>query len=285
MPDQVEITSLDGVESKVTVFRTHDPQAPVILCKPGMGVWAANYEPLAFALVGRGFNVITADLRGHGESRIRPGRGVDYGYNDMVLYDWPAEVDLAKNLFPASPRVIMGHSLGGQLSTLYMSANPGEIQALILMTCPSLYFRGWPFPRRWNILMLTEFFRMVSAICGYFPGRRLGFGQSQGRRVARDWANTSLTGRYRPVGSAVDYEALLPGLSGPVLSVSFSDDGLYAPESAVLGLCAKLSGATVTHWHLTPDQLGCDSLGHINWIKHSELFMDRVSDWLRSALA
>jgi predicted alpha/beta hydrolase len=57
---------------------------------PAMGVKAALHAPFANSLVKQGLNVVTADLRGHGESLIRPGRSTDCGYGEMVRCDWPS---------------------------------------------------------------------------------------------------------------------------------------------------------------------------------------------------
>ncbi len=82
---------------------TNNPNAPVIMCMPAMGVRASYYEPLARALTLSGWNVITADLRGNGESGIRPRRSCDFGYYEMVRYDWPAVVAETRRMFPRSP--------------------------------------------------------------------------------------------------------------------------------------------------------------------------------------
>ena len=277
--EKVTVVSLDGAESKITVFRSESAKAPVIICKPAMGVSARHYEPLAQALAGRGWNVVTADLRGNGESSIRPGPGQDFGYHEMAVFDWPGEVNLVKDLFPQSPRILLGHSLGGQMSALYMSANPGEIQALITVACPLVYYKGWPFPHNWKVLLMTQFFHLTAMVLGYFPGRRVGFGETEPKTTMKDWAYTTRSGQYRPTNSFTDYEALLPHLSVPVLAISMSDDG-YAPEGAVLGLCAKMSGARITHLHLIPRELGLKILGHFAWLKEPEPIVTRVSDWL-----
>lgn len=56
------------------------------------------------------------DLRGHGTSSVRTGRGVDFGYETMVARDWPASIWVARECCSAGPIVLLGHSLGGQLS-------------------------------------------------------------------------------------------------------------------------------------------------------------------------
>ena len=111
--DKVEIQSRDGILSKITIFRNTVEQAPVLILMPAMGVNASFYEPFADALVKQGLNVAMADLRGHGASNIRPGRNADFGYRELVLYDWRCVMAQVKMLFPQSLNIICGHSLGG----------------------------------------------------------------------------------------------------------------------------------------------------------------------------
>ncbi len=281
--EKVRVRSDDGVSSAVTVFRGSDPKAPVVLCLPAMGVKARFYEPVARALVEAGLNAVTADLRGHGESAVRADRGADFGYGEMVRHDWPAIVDRVQALFPASPTVILGHSLGGQLSTLYMSENPGRIAALTLVAAPSLYFRDWPFRRGLWLLFLTHSFAAIAAVLGHHPGRRLGIGGTEARRLMRDWARITRKGRYDMIRAGVDYEALSRSLEVPLLAISFSDDW-YAPRKAVDRLCARMPRAPLTRWHLEPEEMGCRSLGHFHWVKQADRLVPRIAAWLRGVL-
>ncbi|MBW1789633.1 MAG: alpha/beta fold hydrolase [Deltaproteobacteria bacterium] len=277
--EKVAIRSSDGVLSRLTVYRAGRRDASVVICLPAMGVKASYYGPLARALVKGGRNCITADLRGHGESGARPARGTDFGYGEMVKCDWPAVISRSKALFPEAPTVILGHSLGGQLSTLYMSEHPEQVRALIMVAAPSLYYRNWSFPRSLWLLYSTQLFRWVSALLGYFPGRRMGVGGTEAAGVARDWARVVRKGRYDMIDPAHDYVELLKGLRMPLLAMSFSDDE-FAPRRAVDGLCATMTGVDLTRWHITTEEMGCKTLGHFAWVKESEKLADKMSEWL-----
>lgn len=278
-PEKIDIQSKDGASSKITVFRSNAPDAAVIICMPAMGVAAKHYSSLAEALTVFGWNVIAADLRGNGESLIRAGYGTDFGYHEMVAYDWPSIVNTASDLFPNSKKFFFGHSLGGQLSALYMSQWPGKISALVLVTAPLVYYRGWPFHYGLSLVLLTQIARLVSGVIGYFPAQRLGFGRRVSKTVARDWAYTVRTGRYDPKGTDVNYEELLPTLISPVLSVSFSDD-TFAPKKAVDNFCLKMSAAEITRWHLDPRGIGCKAVGHMGFLKPSDQLLMMISGWL-----
>ena len=275
--EEVGIEGKDGVTSRITVFADDfSHTAPVLICMPAMGVPAKFYDPLAVPVVKEGWRLVTADLRGNGLSSLRASRKVSFGYHEMVTFDWPAVVEKVKALFPGAPVYLLGHSLGGQLSALYLAANPEACTGLILVATPSVYYKGWDFPLNLGILAGTQLACAIARILGYFPGKRIGFGGTEARGVIRDWAHTGRTGRYELAGSAVDFERLLGELELPVLSICFAVD-LLAPERAVANLCAKMKRCRITH-HL----LGDENLGHLQWVKNPQPVIEQIKQWLEN---
>ncbi len=276
----VAVTAADGAQSKVTVYREGtDPRGPVLLIMPAMGVHADYYAPMALDCVAAGWNAVTADLRGNGRSTLRVSREIDFGYHHLVEYDWPATVSAVKEMFPESPLYLTGHSLGGQLSALYLSRRPDDVTGLILIAAGSVYYRGWNFPESLGVLALTQFSRLISAVLGYYPGRRFGFGGTEAGTLIRDWAYQCRTGLYKLTGSPHDFEALLKTIRKPVLAFSFDDDGL-TPYKAVRHLCGKMPEATVTHLHVKPRDLDLDELGHFKWVRNFKALTGKIESWM-----
>jgi predicted alpha/beta hydrolase len=275
--EQIDITAIDGAASKITVFTAdHAAEAPVLICMPAMGTAARFYEPLALPILREGWRFVTADLRGVGLSAVRVKRGVSFGYGDMVGSDWPAVVRKAQALFPGAPVYLLGHSLGGQLSALYLAANPAAAAGLILVAAPSVHWRGWDAPLSAGVLAGTQAARAVAELLGYFPGRKLGFGGTEARGVIRDWARQARTGRYEPRGTSIGYERLLAELEAPVLAFSFEDDFL-SPPRAVGNLLAKMRRARVTHVTLAGD-----GLDHFRWVRNPDALVGMIREWLPS---
>jgi predicted alpha/beta hydrolase len=275
--EQIDITALDGAASKITVYTAdHAAEAPVLVCMPAMGTAARFYEPLAGPIVREGWRFVTADLRGVGLSAVRVKRGVGFGYREMVGSDWPAVVQKTQSLFPCAPLYLLGHSLGGQLSALYLAENPGAVAGLVLVAAPSVHWRGWDAPLNAGVLAGTQAARAVAELLGYFPGRKLGFGGTEARGVIRDWARQARTGRYEPRGAPIDYEQLLAELDAPVLAFSFEDDFL-SPPRAVGNLLAKMRRARVTHVTLAGD-----GLDHFRWVRNPDALVEKIREWLPS---
>ena len=84
-PQIIDVPLKDGSSNRISVFdQGNNKPGPVVLCFPAMGVAASYYKPLAEEMRDQGLIGITADLRGLGHSSVRPTRGVDFGYEDML---------------------------------------------------------------------------------------------------------------------------------------------------------------------------------------------------------
>ena len=99
------------------------PRNHPVLCLHGLGASSVVFdlEPersLARHLAAAGFDVWTADLRGHGASD-RPGRGsprrFGWSLDDHLEKDVPAFIDTVAAASGASRLHWVGHSLGGIL--------------------------------------------------------------------------------------------------------------------------------------------------------------------------
>ena len=111
----------DGWRLAVAHYKPETPsdRPPVILCH-GLSANRLNMSlpgpnSLAGFLRTRGHEVFALDLRGCGDShRPPPGRGKnDWTFDDFVLHDAPAVVQLALTTSGKSSAIWVGHSMGG----------------------------------------------------------------------------------------------------------------------------------------------------------------------------
>jgi predicted alpha/beta hydrolase len=269
------------VESEAVLFGREPSPRAVIVCTPAMGVPARFYEPLAQELAERGLSAVTSELRGIGSSSVRVRRGVDFGYQELALRDLPAVISATREVHSEAPIFLLGHSLGGQVSALYASAHPERVQGLILVASGSPYFRNWRFPRSLGVLVGSQLMRGISAVLGYYPGRRFGFGGTEARRLVREWSSFAARGRLQLTQSSQDVEARLREFSGALLAISFDDDR-FAPRTAVDHLAAKMPRAELTRRHLSPAEVGVPMLSHFQWAKRPAPIAELISQWVRS---
>ena len=94
MSERWAVQAEDGHELELLVEAPPKPTAALLfVC--ALGVEASYYAPFADALSRRGILVAMCDLRGNGTSSLRPRRGVDFGYREIVELDIPAAATAA----------------------------------------------------------------------------------------------------------------------------------------------------------------------------------------------
>ena len=285
--DHQALSELGTVEAgahrlQVRALRAADPAAPVVVLLPAMGVPASYYRPFLQRLHERGLSAVSLDLRGQGEAGPQPRRGIRHGYQTLID-DTDAVLDLVEREFPQAPRLLVGHSLGGQIALLHAAAHPDRVRGVTLLASGSVWFRSFPGLQGWKNLAATQLVAAVSTLLGCWPGERLGFGGRPPTGVMRDWARQGRTSRYRLTGSDTDYEAALRALELPLLTVSVEGDEL-APPSSVDHLARKAAGAEWTRRHYSCEIAQAPKLGHYAWVYNSGELARWIDEWAAASV-
>ncbi len=108
---------------------TASPRATLVVVH-GFGEYGTIYDHLSEYFVGRGYRVLTFDLRGHGRSsgaRGYIGRWAEYREDVHTM------VQLARAAGPAVPVHLVGHSMGGLISIDYALHYGSELRGLVAM--------------------------------------------------------------------------------------------------------------------------------------------------------
>lgn len=263
------------------VFDLQNPNshAPALLVFPALAASSGIYVRMAFSLAKMGYRLVLVDPRGTGESAPPPSRKVDFGIHEHLEYDWPAAIAWTKSRYPSCPIVLLGHSLGGQLSAVYSGQHPGSVKAMILLNVPFVWYRNWPFPSSLALWAVYAGCSLTASVFGYFPANRLGLGQPVAKTLLHDWTHWGLTGKLIDE-EGNDLATLLERVSGPVLCISFTDDRFHAPQSAVNDFARRLIGSELTRWHLSPSELEVDKLGHFVYLRSAARLCEKIHEWL-----
>jgi len=253
--------------------RIPDSPRRSLLWLPALGVAARHYLGLAEALAARGVAVFVHEWRGHGSSDLRARRGLDWGYRELLEQDIPASQALVEQTTGTLPRLIGGHSLGGQLACCRLALAPATADGLWLVASGAPYWRAFPMPQRAWLPLAYRFLPWLATVNGVLPGRRIGFGGNEAAGLIRDWSRTGLGGRYAAAGLDADLEAALARLQQPVRGLLLAQDWL-APRPSLDFLLGKMP--------LAPARVDCldaraagTRADHYAWMKQPAGVADR----------
>lgn len=270
------VEASDGHQFDLLVQVPEQPRA-ILLFVCALGVEASYYTKFAEAMAQHGVALAMCDLRGNGTSSLRPRRGVDFGYREIVEQDIPAAVATVKERMPSVPLYLGGHSLGGQLVMLHVAAKEPDIAGVVLVACAIPYYRHWNGSSRRQVLLATRLFPVIGFLLGYVPGKRFGFGGIEARTVMLDWSHNAKTARYEPRGSSVDYEAALRNAELDFVTINIDGDDM-GPPNAVDFMLEKLPKARGERIEakLSESKPGA----HFRWARDSDDVVLAIMGWM-----
>lgn len=285
----VRFPAADGYSLGGFLWSSGDTSRPVVIIASATSVRCRYYARFASYLHGHGYDVLTFDYRGIGESRPESLRNLDADWSDWGEKDVEGALCFAAEHFGNRPTHIVAHSIGGFALGLAPSAK--RVQRIVTVGAQYAFWRDYGRNERlamfckWHVVM-----PLLTRIFGYFPAKRLGWMEDTPAGVARDWSR--MTARFedtiRP-GRMIDgrLESVLLRerfleITATILAISLSDDP-YGTIAAVNRLLAYFTSAKRQHLHVHPHDIGHDRIGHFAFFH--ERFRDTLWPlalfWLR----
>jgi len=269
--DKFSITTADQHCLNGFTLRHATPAAairPIVIINPATSVRCRYYARFAAYLHSHGFDVITYDYRGIGESRTGSLRGMDAGWIDWGRLDFEAILQFAAREFPGQPIQVVGHSIGGFLIGLAESNH--LITRVFTMGAQFAYWRDYVSHKRlrmflkWHVAMPA-----LTALFGYFPGGRLGWMEDTPRGVVREWTarHPRFEDAYRngklklPEAERLELVERFARMRGPTLAVSMTDDE-FGTIPAIRRLLDYFRNSPTTHLRIAPESIGVRDIGH-----------------------
>ncbi|MHC1480253.1 alpha/beta hydrolase family protein [Frateuria aurantia] len=276
------IRTRDGHDFELIYQPPSGPARALLYWLPAMGVPARHYRHLAAQLAAHGMAVALHEWRGIGSSACRAGRRSDWSYAQLLEEDIAAGLARARLFESSVPHVLGGHSLGGQLSVIYASLFPGQVDGLLLIASGAPYWRH--FRRAWAVRLLYILAPSIAGLFGYFPGRSLGFGGNEARGVISDWARSGRHGVYLDPASGQSLVPAMAGLAVPLLALVLDQDWL-APEASLAHLLAPLDQAAGRIRVLDAPTLGLARADHFSWMEQPQVLVQIIEEWLAAAFS
>ncbi|ACY13079.1 alpha/beta fold hydrolase [Haliangium ochraceum] len=283
---EVAIAAVDGVPLMATLFAP-EPAGDArgrVLVGAATGVRRGYYRRFARALAAAGFEVISFDYRGIGDSAPPRLRGFEASMADWGARDTEGVLRwaLARSDDDGLPLSYVGHSVGGQVLPLAASAQ--ELAAVLLVASSAGPRTCWPLPER---LVLAVFWWLLVPLCvlifGRLPGRAMLAGEDLPGGVALQWARWGRHPDYL-LGELPEVFDNAQRIAVPVRVISIDDDR-YAPRPAVDSLAAWYGPYGAERVHVQPSEIGAEHIGHFGYFRaerEGDLWADAI-EWLSEA--
>ncbi|MEI9987240.1 MAG: alpha/beta fold hydrolase [Aliidongia sp.] len=261
-PEMLTLQAVDGY--RLNGFLWRDPRSgralrPVVIINPATAVRCRYYFRFARFLFANGFDVVAYDYRGIGESRPARLRGFQAGWVDWGELDFEAVLRHVAEILPGRPIDVVAHSIGGFVTGLAASAP--RLRRIVTMGAQYAYWRDYaPATRlrmlaKWHVAMPA-----LAALCGYFPGKRLGWLEDTPRGVVRDWAFSPARFETRQRDGQRLVERMA-AIEAPILALSLTDDP-FGTVPAIVRLLGYFTASPRTHLRIAPAEVGVPEIGH-----------------------
>ncbi|EJN29220.1 putative alpha/beta hydrolase [Pseudomonas sp. GM78] len=241
-----------------------DTSRAVVIINAATSVRCRHYSRFADYLFTNGFDVITYDYRGIGESRPVSIRGLKASWSDWGALDFEAMLKRAQREFPGQPIDVVGHSFGGCAAGL--GASGQLIRHLVTVGAQFAYWRDYDPGQRWRMFGKWHVVMpLVTRLCGYFPGKRFGWLEDTPAGVVHDWSTPTARYEKRPSGQD-SHVNNFAAVTAKTLAISISDDP-YGTVPAIERLLGYFTGSKNTHLRITPEDIGEQEVGHFAFFR------------------
>jgi len=262
------LKSDDGVSLAARLYRNEASPKAAVLIGGAMGVRQDYYGPFAAWLAAQGYVVMTFDYRGMGDSRT-PAHARSLRGLDADLFDWAHDYDAAIDALLAHardvPLYLIGHSLGAQLPGLLR--NRGRVAGMVSVAAGSGYWRdNAPQLKRFVLYFWHVLVPLATALCGYFPGKRIGKVGDLPRGVVLQWRRWCLAPRYHVGAEGEPVRIQFEQVRFPVVALSITDDELMT-ERGTRVLVDCYANAPRRIERISPADVKAKRIGHFGFFR------------------
>lgn len=262
-----KLVTADGVLISATFYGEEllpQQRKGAVILASAMGVAQRFYTDFATWLARQGYLVVTFDCRGIGRSRPERLRGFRADVLSWAKLDCAAVLDAVSARAGGRPIYWIGHSLGGQLVALVPGVE--RLSRVLILGSGTGYWRENAAAFRPRALMLWYLVAPIAtALCGYFPGKRLRLIGDLPAGVVWQWRRWCLNPRYMLSEGPWVCERFA-AFSAPVVFFSVTDDE-YMSARSIESLASWYARAPKTHRRLTPQDFGVARMGHFGFFR------------------
>ena len=249
----------------------------VLIIAPAMGVQRTYYKHIAVYFSETGYNVLTFDYLGIGDS-VKVNDPKNCNLRNWGFRDLTAVIDYCEQKFIDELIYLLGHSIAGQVFPF--AKNKNKIKSACFVASQNVSNTNWSGKHR----LIVDFFwyfhlPFFNTLFNGLPGFAFGGNQKIPKRVASEWRTWGLN-KLGASGGVPDGEKYYQNTSVPVKFLSFEDDHMFAPKKAAIKLFESYGSKIKQHKHFIPKDLGLKQIGHFGFFRKStESFWSEIDRW------
>lgn len=262
---QIKIKAKDGYELSLTLHEPTKMPIGFIQINSGTGIKQSFYRHFAKYLAEKGYITVTFDYRGIGKSKPKTLKGFEANNFQWGELDMTAVLDWGIKNYPNLEKIVIGHSMGGQL--IGTMKNADKINKTFLIASGTGFWKDMP---KSNLKMLMPFLwyayiPFTTAFCGYGSAKKIKQGENLPKGVALQWRNWCINKNYWDSDfNKETNKSSFQNLTGSLKSILFLDDKIIS-QKANSKLLQYYSNASIEENIISPNEVGIDSIGHFGF--------------------
>lgn len=250
----------------------------------GTGIPQKLYANFAKYLTERGFTTLTFDYRGVGESRPKSLKGFDAHLRDWGKLDMTGVFNWVIDNFLSYKKIIVAHSMGGQL--IGLMENNYKIDKIFLIASSTGYWKDMSSPYKWLLPPVWFVFIPYSIFFfGYANAKKIKQGESLPKGVAKEWKRWCINKNYFEIDFGKTLNPLyFNKVEAPITSIQISDDPI-ANSVTANKLLEYYTNSTITIQKVSHKSLNVEKIGHFGYFSRkfkNKLWSNLVKDILKN---
>lgn len=273
---------------------------PLVLITCATSVRCRYYARFAQFLFEHGYDVLTYDYRGIGESRPETLKGFDADWADWGEKDLEGALRYLFEMAPTAPIHVVAHSIGG--FSLGLAPSNHLVKRVVMVGSQFAHYKDyaanqkWQMYWRWHVVM-----PLLTRLYGYFPAKKLGWMEDTPAGVALDWSRMGPAfeqslrqyppRKHKPTAEQLKQNMLR--LTAPILAIATTDDP-FATVAATKRLLSYYERADRHFLRIDPSTVDEKTIGHfaffhdryrtklwpiaLHWLSHAKLLPGVASD-------
>lgn len=284
MFEKIQFTCADGYVLQGRFFPKQQKASHLpILIGSATGIKQVFYQAFAKWLSQQGYDVMTFDFRGIGDSLYEPVSKSKAFIHQWGQLDLVSAIDFLADKTNSAQIHLIGHSAGGQL--LGLAPNHAKVKNVVAIAGSSGSLKGLNGKSKYLApIMLKIVFPVSTLFKGYASAKAVGMSENLPKGVGQEWCEYCSKGGYaiNAIGKTV-FEDFHAEIHSPITAIHATDDEIATLHN-VKDLLRTFPNSPSQIVTLAPEAYGLRSIGHMEMFKpsHQQLWTV-IADQLNAA--